>query len=108
MTDVLDVELIAREIPLVDDGEPHAEQIAPQLAELKAAGVDFLYLGSSSFLRKHRDILTGAALDQGIPVLSPYEELVRESRRSEEHTSELQSLMRISYAVSCLTKKKYA
>src|SRR3546814_5228507 len=41
--------------------------------------------------------------------------LVRASRRpgaicgrgrSEEHTSELQSLMRISYAVFCLTKKK--
>src|SRR3546814_3798423 len=27
-------------------------------------------------------------------------------RRSEEHTSELQSLMRISYADFCLTKKK--
>src|SRR3546814_3801519 len=27
-------------------------------------------------------------------------------RRSEEHTSELQSLMRISYAVFCLNKKK--
>src|SRR3546814_9188029 len=27
-------------------------------------------------------------------------------RRSEEHTSELQSLMRISYAVFCLKKKK--
>src|SRR3546814_4938585 len=30
----------------------------------------------------------------------------RHSSRSEEHTSELQSLMRISYAVFCLTKKK--
>src|SRR3546814_4646323 len=29
-----------------------------------------------------------------------------ESQRSEEHTSELQSLMRISYAVFCLKKKK--
>src|SRR3546814_2347435 len=28
--------------------------------------------------------------------------------RSEEHTSELQSLMRISYAVFCLQKKKHA
>src|SRR3546814_5211161 len=28
-------------------------------------------------------------------------------RRSEEHTSELQSLMRISYAVFCLKKQKY-
>src|SRR3546814_3658716 len=30
----------------------------------------------------------------------------RRSLRSEEHTSELQSLMRISYAVFCLKKKK--
>src|SRR3546814_4461544 len=29
------------------------------------------------------------------------------ARRSEEHTSELQSLMRISYAVFCLKKKKH-
>src|SRR3546814_1221568 len=29
----------------------------------------------------------------------------KEARRSEEHTSELQSLMRISYAVFCLKKK---
>src|SRR3546814_10066672 len=31
---------------------------------------------------------------------------VRRIGRSEEHTSELQSLMRISYAVFCLKKKK--
>src|SRR3546814_6353546 len=31
---------------------------------------------------------------------------VDEQTRSEEHTSELQSLMRISYAVFCLNKKK--
>src|SRR3546814_4294783 len=30
-----------------------------------------------------------------------------QSARSEEHTSELQSLMRNSYAVFCLKKKKY-
>src|SRR3546814_9143546 len=33
------------------------------------------------------------------------ESLTRVNRRSEEHTSELQSLMRISYAVFCLKKK---
>src|SRR3546814_1538601 len=33
--------------------------------------------------------------------------LTRWAARSEEHTSELQSLMRISYAVFCLKKKKY-
>src|SRR3546814_7634834 len=32
--------------------------------------------------------------------------LFRGNARSEEHTSELQSLMRISYAVLCLKKKK--
>src|SRR3546814_5851480 len=32
--------------------------------------------------------------------------LLYEAGRSEEHTSELQSLMRISYAVFCLKKKK--
>src|SRR3546814_9421802 len=31
----------------------------------------------------------------------------RHQRRSEEHTSELQSLMRISYAVFCLKKKNH-
>src|SRR3546814_3111969 len=40
--------------------------------------------------------------------LNALEELVRRfpDSRSEEHTSELQSLMRISYAVFCLKKKK--
>src|SRR3546814_9104289 len=36
-----------------------------------------------------------------VPVLGFVDDL-----RSEEHTSELQSLMRISYAVFCLNKKK--
>src|SRR3546814_7406424 len=40
-----------------------------------------------------------------------WEDLREKSRarieRSEEHTSELQSLMRISYAVFCLKKKKH-
>src|SRR3546814_4890731 len=36
----------------------------------------------------------------------PTEKVTREvAERSEEHTSELQSLMRISYAVFCLKKK---
>src|SRR3546814_2660199 len=36
-----------------------------------------------------------------------YEDRERRPPRSEEHTSELQSLMRISYAVFCLKKKKH-
>src|SRR3546814_2451962 len=35
-----------------------------------------------------------------------HELLSKRTERSEEHTSELQSLMRISYAVFCLKKKK--
>src|SRR3546814_2596938 len=46
------------------------------------------------------------------PAASPAPALPRHGRRcaprSEEHTSELQSLMRISYAVFCLKKKKIA
>src|SRR3546814_7888162 len=38
-------------------------------------------------------------------VVRPFSERYS-SHRSEEHTSELQSLMRISYAVFCLKKKK--
>src|SRR3546814_1667801 len=41
---------------------------------------------------------------QNLPALS--ESGRSERKRSEEHTSELQSLMRISYAVFCLKKKK--
>src|SRR3546814_9579081 len=41
---------------------------------------------------------------------APFDDVVsqetRNDARSEEHTSELQSLMRISYAVFCLKKKK--
>src|SRR3546814_8159753 len=36
----------------------------------------------------------------------PSSQGMKETFRSEEHTSELQSLMRISYAVFCLNKKK--
>src|SRR3546814_10370929 len=38
--------------------------------------------------------------------LVPYKVVAGDNGRSEEHTSELQSLMRISYAVFCLKKKK--
>src|SRR3546814_10491443 len=42
-------------------------------------------------------------LDLALDVLERPDDL---ADRSEEHTSELQSLMRISYAVFCLKKKK--
>src|SRR3546814_5039482 len=48
--------------------------------------------GCPTFMNPAAERLTGFRLE--------------EIERSEEHTSELQSLMRISYAVFCLKKKK--
>src|SRR3546814_9062364 len=44
-----------------------------------------------------------AAREMGIRTVAVYSD----ADRSEEHTSDLQSLMRISYAVFCLNKKKH-
>src|SRR3546814_9853016 len=57
-----------------------------------AAGIEYLQ-------RAHQAGIASATAHLGQAYL--------EGRRSEEHTSELQSLMRISYAVFCLTKKNY-
>src|SRR3546814_6867728 len=48
---------------------------------------------------------TGAAR-RGVGADAGVAGVAGDRRRSEEHTSELQSLMRISYAVFCLKKKK--
>src|SRR3546814_1009532 len=60
---------------------------------------------------KHRDLNRGivqfdcrASVEQ--PISLHDAKLISQRIRSEEHTSELQSLMRISYAVFCLKKKK--
>src|SRR3546814_5742591 len=50
--------------------------------------------------------LVAAAWDHGISFFDNAETYANGAARSEEHTSELQSLMRISYAVFCLKKKK--
>src|SRR3546814_2411218 len=44
---------------------------------------------------------------QGNDLGASYRSAIFFTTRSEEHTSELQSLMRISYAVFCLQKKKH-
>src|SRR3546814_9107935 len=45
-----------------------------------------------------------AVTPTAMPIIDAAE--IKEMKRSEEHTSELQSLMRNSYAVFCLKKKK--
>src|SRR3546814_2317529 len=59
-------------------------------------------------MASHRDV----TLDKAIPkTIGPWQQIEAVGnvlpQRSEEHTSELQSLMRISYAVFCLKKKKH-
>src|SRR3546814_10012370 len=60
--------------------------------------------------RTHLDGIVHRLAQEGVPCRAV--ELVslksRQVVRSEEHTSELQSLMRISYAVFCLKKKNTA
>src|SRR3546814_1412314 len=58
--------------------------------------------GHRPTLRETREDDAGSGnADRELPV-----EIAAHNLRSEEHTSELQSLMRISYAVFCLKKKK--
>src|SRR3546814_4908978 len=55
----------------------------------------FCQLGNRKFFGKQGSVAVAERLHGQFP-----------TARSEEHTSELQSLMRISYAVFCLKKKK--
>src|SRR3546814_2343437 len=72
---------------------PREEAAAAQAAAIQAAYAQAVALQSGAIR---------SALD-----LSVLEGRRNLKYRSEEHTSELQSLMRISYAVFCLKKKKY-
>src|SRR3546814_9790367 len=69
----------------------------------KAAFESFVTLKDpeeSAALAKYKAYLKD--MEANLPVPDSYKNF----KRSEEHTSELQSLMRISYAVFCLKKKK--
>src|SRR3546814_4709389 len=91
-----------------------------QMAEAARAGADFVFLSPLFPTRSHPGSLvlgrTGfAALARLAPmpvialggVRAAHRHMLAGMGRSEEHTSELQSLMRISYAVFCLKKKKH-
>src|SRR3546814_17259026 len=99
----------AREGPAArDDPIRHAQ--AGQLAERLAAGGRLrLGEGIEAALRAgdHDRRPLRRRFERGIgDAAHPPEAGEKQQQRSEEHTSELQSLMRISYAVFCLKKKK--
>src|SRR3546814_8519200 len=50
--------------------------------------------------------IASSGADVAVLIIPANEEQEMAEQRSEEHTSELQSLMRISYAVFCLKKKR--
>src|SRR3546814_2823481 len=68
------------------DGHTYYGEFSPRLSLGKISGADLSF-------GPIKDVLISATYERG-------------EGRSEEHTSELQSLMRISYAVFCLKKKK--
>src|SRR3546814_9629042 len=74
--------------------------LAPPAAVLKMVMASAAALDGGRSVIEYRP--TGIVPDR----LTPQRALAIERLRSEEHTSELQSLMRISYAVFCLKKKK--
>src|SRR3546814_8253092 len=65
-------------------------------------------LGAGSLLRGMGITIEPVAIGDrmGLHLLLAFQAHALEQIRSEEHTSELQSLMRSSYAVFCLKKKK--
>src|SRR3546814_3771740 len=80
---------------------------------LVAASVAFsaMFMASAAAFSVVTTVLSTAVLTFSLVGLSPQaarpSDAASASERSEEHTSELQSLMRNSYAVFCLKKKKY-
>src|SRR3546814_3456564 len=75
---------------------------APVRVGVEAKGLELLVMSAVSPRYAGTKILTIRADNEarGLPTIGGF------FVRSEEHTSELQSLMRISYAVFCLKKKK--
>src|SRR3546814_1370870 len=84
---------------LFEDAARVGAVLADQLRE--AAEIRRAHLA----LRRHRIQRSRQAVEMRVTHAAPPSQRAT-SRRSEEHTSELQSLMRISYAVFCLKKNK--
>ena len=76
LSDTLQFKLDAVPLGMLSDGTPDPDSIDGAVAQLKAAGAQFIYLGSSAFLEKQSERFTSAAVASGLPVLTPYEHMV--------------------------------
>src|SRR3546814_10790530 len=88
----------ARQTALVEESDQIIHGIGPTVALIVEEALEHREHGRRTVCRHMRD---RAEIFRGVPEPGDFSE-----ERSEEHTSELQSLMRISYAVFCLKKKK--
>src|SRR3546814_1055361 len=93
---------ISRRAREVAAGEAHLAHRVDDRARVEAGDVD-MFDGRRQQLGLAHVVGGGVGVRNGHFSFSP---LPLAGGRSEEHTSELQSLMRISYAVFCLKKKK--
>jgi putative ABC transport system substrate-binding protein len=75
----LGFEVVERTVPNGADGKPVADSLPGLVAEVAGAGVDLIYIGSSSFILLQRDAFTNAALQHRIPVAAAGEVAVVES-----------------------------
>src|SRR3546814_10539354 len=90
-------------------GDAHVDRAVANTTPLNREFQDLLtrYGWGEIWTRPGFDYRTRRILVLGtMMAIGRWEEFSMHLRRSEEHTSELQSLMRISYAVFCLKKKK--
>src|SRR3546814_8110611 len=83
----------------------HSPTTAPNHSRLPVRAVNTPSIGPRSALATPGGTFERKALTPAMP--SSVRPKIVAAARSEEHTSELQSLMRISYAVFCLKKKKH-
>src|SRR3546814_5055948 len=89
-------------ISILSQGYGACPSIQPALGPIEI-WVANIRIESATFLLGFLDVVHRNSL----PIAGRRTDMRYESTRSEEHTSELQSLMRISYAVFCLKKNTY-
>src|SRR3546814_5662807 len=93
-------------VPASADVDIEVLEASPYAVQLRTGGISTTFHGVVTEDHVHVDGPMGSVSLRVVPRFVDPADLVAEGSRSEEHTSELPSLMRISYAVFCLKKKK--
>src|SRR3546814_7850272 len=98
----LDLQRLERLLDSLDDYGPAAEALEQELSRAQIVERSEMPAGVVTMNSRVHCRDEGTGKDYHLTLVYPHDA----GKRSEEHTSELQSLMRISYAVFCLKKKK--